>query len=137
LRLGDMLDLEIPWIWPGGYLSLVQNKTGRTHRVQFRQETMAMILELIGDRKTGKVWSLPVRREQFYWWFNRLRKKAGLPQGTSKWIRRSSASYIAARYGVDAASHHLGHRSRGLAEKHYLDHRICYQHHRLPPPLEH
>jgi len=98
LRLGDMLDVEIPWIWPGGFLSIVQHKTGKTHRVQFRQETLALIHELIGERKTGLVWSMPVCRDQFFWWFRRLRKKAGLSQGTSKWIRRSSASYVAASY---------------------------------------
>jgi integrase len=135
LRLGDMLDIEIPWIWPGGYLSIVQNKTGRTHRVQFRQETLAMIYELVGSRTTGKVWSLPVRREQFFWWFRKLRERAGLPQGTSKWIRRSSASYVAAHYGYDAASEHLGHRSRELAQEHYLDPRIAWQQRPMPPAL--
>jgi hypothetical protein len=136
LRLGDMLDIEIPWIWPGGYLSIVQNKTGKTHRVQFRQETLAMIYELVGERRAGKVWSLPVCREQFFWWFRRLRKKAGLTKGTSKWIRRSSASYIAATHGNDAASEHLGHRSRELAEMHYIDPRIVCRARPMPPPLE-
>jgi integrase len=135
LRMGDLLSLEIPWIWPGGYISIVQSKTGNTHRVQLRDETVALVRELCGKRKTGLIWPLWARREQFFWWFRQLRKKAGIEHGTSKWIRRSSASYLAAEHGPEAASQHLGHKSRGLAEKHYLDPRVCSPCRPLPPPL--
>lgn len=135
LRLGDLLSVEIPWLWPGGYFSLVQHKTGLSHRLQLHPQTVAMINELCGDRKTGLIWPLWARREQYFWWFRRIRQKAGLTQGTTKWIRRASASYVAAEHGIDAASAHLGHRSRGLAEKHYLDPRICAVARPMPPAL--
>ena len=134
LRLGDLLSVERDWIWPGGYLSIVQHKTGRTHRAQLRPETLALIEELCGDRKTGLVWPWGATRQTFYEFFRDLRKKAGLADGTSKWIRRASASYVEAA-NPGAGARHLGHRTPGLAEKAYFDPRIVVRERPLPPPL--
>lgn len=135
LRLSDLLSIERDWIWRGGRLSIVQAKTGRTHTVQFRAETMAAIEEsMAACPRRRLIWPLWCSRDCWHRHFRRLRRDAGLSRGSSKWIRRSSASYVeAAHPGTGSA--HLGHRSADLARKHYFDPRIVTHEATAPPSL--
>lgn len=137
LRLGDLLALERSNIWPGGYVSLVQRKTCHAHRAQLRQSTLMLIEECMAEMPGRKlIWPQFARRKRFYEYFRRLVRTAGIRHGTSKWLRRSSATYIAAAYGEIAAQDHLGHRTAGLARRSYIDQEIApLVQSRLPPSL--
>lgn len=136
LRLGDLLSLERAWIWPGGFLSVVQAKTRNTIRVQLRDTTLAKIDECMADWPgRALIWPQFAERKRLYEYVRRLVKVAGVRPGTLKWIRRSSASYVEAMHpGCGAA--HLGHRTSGIAEQFYFDPRIVRPFRPLPPPLD-
>lgn len=135
LRLADMLSIERDWIWPGGRISVVQDKTSRAHVVQLSRETMQAIDESMAACPARRlIWPMWCNRSCWFRHFNRLVARAGLSGGTSKWIRRSSASYVeAAQPGRGAA--HLGHRSSDLARKYYFDPRIVRREATIPPSL--
>lgn len=135
MRRDDCWSLEIPWITTGR-VTIVQHKTGHRHTAQLRTRTMELIAQLVGDRKTGLIW-LP-------WWseddsFNslltRMRKRAGLPYGNTKHLRRASASYVEAEHPGCGAKH-LGHRTAGMAEEFYLDPRIVKPQTFLPTDID-
>lgn len=134
LRLSDVLSIERDWIWPGGYVSIVQSKTGRAHRVQFRETTLAEIAEVTEALPNRRlIWPAFAQRRRFYVFFRQLVRDAGL-RGTSKWLRRSSASYFE-RENPGAAWRHLGHTGPGLDREHYLDPRVSYPAMPLPPAI--
>lgn len=135
LRLSDMLSLEREWIWPSGTLSLIQQKTGHSHRVKLRPKTLEAIDACMACNPNRRlIWPLWCQRNRWYGHFRRLRNAAGLSKGTSKWIRRSSASYVE-KLQPGMGSRHLGHRSPELFQKHYKDPRICGDDPTLPPEL--
>jgi integrase len=135
LRLGDLLSIERTWIWPGGYISIVQKKTGHSHRVMLRPSTICRIDECMSDWPgRAHVWPQVANRKHFYEYVRRLVRVAGIRKGTTKWIRRSSASYVE-REHPGCGARHLGHRTPGLAEKYYFDPSIVSREHTLPPPL--
>jgi integrase len=135
LRLGDLLSIERQDIWPDGSLSIVQRKTGRTHRVQLRPETMEAIESYLNGRKTGTIWPLLTQtRNGFYAVFRRLKRWAKMENGSMKWLRRASASYVEASH-PGMGWRHLGHAAPGLAEKCYLDPKIVRPKPTLPPRL--
>lgn len=124
LRLSDLLSIERGWIWPGGKISIVQQKTGRTHTVLLSPETLAVIDEsMAANPRRRLIWPLWCSRDCWHRHFRRLVKAAGLPAGSSKWIRRASASYVEQQH-PGRGSAHLGHRSADIARKHYFDPRI-------------
>ena len=135
LRLSDLLSIERDWIWRGGRLSIVQAKTGRSHVVQLAPLTLATIDEsMAACPKRRLIWPLWCGRACWFRHFARLVRQAGLPAGTSRWIRRSSASYVE-RDQPGRGAAHLGHRSHDLARRHYFDPRIVTREATLPPPL--
>jgi integrase len=134
LRLGDVLSVERSWVWPGGYISIVQSKTGQAIRKQLQPGTVAAIEENLRGSDRSLIWPLWGRREAFFAAFRSLVKRAELRGGTSKWIRRGSATAVEI-IKPGSASKHLGHKSPGLAEKHYLIKRLLPADGTLPPSL--
>ena len=133
LRLGDALSVERTDIWPGNYLVIVQQKTGHSHKCCLSERTMRS-LERTGFQKRSLLFPLWADRSHFYKLFRQLRALAGLGTGSSKWLRRSSATYVEKRQ-PGAAMRHLGHRTPGLAYKHYVDPGICQEEVPRPPEL--
>lgn len=135
LRLGDVLSIERKDIWPGGRVSIVQSKTGHSHSVRLRPRTIEEIDECMSYGRTRAIiWPIWCRYNTWFQHFNEVRLAAGLKAGTSKWIRRASASYVE-RDNPGCGSRHLGHRSPGLAVKHYFDPRIVGRDPVLPPEI--
>lgn len=66
--------------------------------------------------------------------FRRLLQAAGLP-GSFKWLRRSGASFLES-VNPGAAKGFLGHRTHGLAYRHYVDPTIAQQDKPIPPSIE-
>lgn len=133
LRLGDVLSMAPTDIWPGNFICLVQQKTNETHRCQLSDETMEG-LERIGYKSRYLLFPLWCNRAAFFKLFKQLRIAAGLSRGSSKWLRRSSATYVELR-SPGSAQRHLGHRTPGLAHRHYLDPAILQERIVMPPPL--
>lgn len=135
LRLGDTLDMEREWIWPDGSVVIVQHKTAEQHRVQLRPADIEAIDRCMACQPNRrKIWPLWSTREEFYKHFRRLAKAAGL-RGTSKWLRRSSATALEVS-NPGSAMAHLGHKTPGLAYKHYVDPRMLRFDRPLPPELD-
>lgn len=71
-------------------------------------------------------WSNAHKSGTFYYHYTKLLRRAGLPEG-SKWkpqrLRRTFASYLEAAGGD--ATEALGHSSRKVTKRSYLDPRIC------------
>lgn len=135
LRLGDLLSIEHAWIPASRQLCLVQRKTGQQHFVEFRPSTMSLIEESMAAWPgRALVWPLWCDQDRWYGHFKRLREAAGLKRGTSKWIRRSSASYVD-RDHPGRGSRHLGHRTPELFYRHYRVPEICGQETTLPPAI--
>lgn len=133
LRLGDTLAVDKSHLWPGNYLVIVQRKTGRQHRCQLSDRTMESLRRLDYQNR-DRLFPLWSDRWAFYKLFRALKALAGLPHGSSKWLRRSSATYVEKRQ-PGAAMRHLGHRTPGLAYKHYVDPGICQEEVPRPPEL--
>jgi len=136
LRLSDVLSLERSWIWPGGYLSIAQGKTGHTHRVQLRPSTLEAIDACMASQPDRRlIWPLWCNRNRWYPLFHAIRIAAGVEtKKATKGIRILSASAVE-RSQPGCGSAHLGHRSPQLFERHYKDSRICGQQTTMPPAL--
>ncbi len=132
LRISDLRSIERNWIWPNGYISLVQGKVQRSHRVLLRAETIAAIDELMAGQTTGPIWSA-LNEQNFYRAQRKLFTLAGV-RGSGKWMRRASASYVEKEH-PGTGWRHLGHAAPGLAERFYLDPHICQPQPSLPPEL--
>lgn len=115
LRLGDMMAIRHDSL-RGNRLGVVMGKTGRPHVCVLDKQAMDAIatLPVRGLRIFGDL----VGRCVFLRAFRRLVKRAGLT-GSGKYLRRSSATF-ALIAGIDPTGH-LGHRTAGLALKHYVD----------------
>lgn len=133
LRLGDVLSIERDWIWPGGFVSVVQSKTGKAIKKQLQPQTIAAIGELLAGDSRRLIFPLWGCRESFFAAFRVLVKRAGL-KGTSKYLRRGSATAVEILQ-PGSASKHLGHKSPQLAAKHYLIQRLLPDNSPVPPSL--
>jgi len=115
LRLGDMLAITYDQL-RGNRLALVMRKTRTPHVVLLDQPSLDAIQTL--PRCGPRIFGSLVGRSQIIISLRRLVKKAGLT-GSGKYLRRSSATY-AEMAGISATGH-LGHRTPGLAQRHYVD----------------
>jgi hypothetical protein len=71
-------------------------------------------------------------------WAMRLMKKLLADcnlEGSSKWLRRSSATHVEMKQR-GSAKLFLGHRTQGMADKHYIDWGQVGAAHPQPPELE-
>lgn len=136
LRLGDLLRIERDWIKVGddgsGRLSVVMNKTGNViHRVLPTIAVAAIDRLMATGDKRILCFPLSCDSRDYFREFKQLAKDAGL-SGTTKWIRRGSASEVE-RLCAGAARYHLGHRSPGMFDMAYRVDRIVGQNIPLPP----
>jgi integrase len=137
LRRCDMLSLSKRDIFRNpdgsGFLSFVQRKTGRTHHVGFRAETMRAIDECCGTDNRYLIWPQWAGRRQWFRAFKSLCEAAGV-SGSSKFVRRAAASY-AERDRPGSGRALLGHRTGLLFQQSYEDKRITTPVPVMPPPI--
>ncbi len=125
LRRGDLLALGTSQIDDEGFVDLTQNKTATGHIVKLSAVTLVAVLATLADRKRQLIFDQ--KPAWFNDWWGKLLVKAQLRKGPREMqqkMRRSAASH-AERERTGSGRHLLGHKSHGLAEKHYLDPRIC------------
>lgn len=115
LRLGDMLAITYDQL-RGDKLALVLRKTRTPHVVLLDQPALDAIARL--PRCGPRIFGSLVGRSRIIVALRRLVKESGLT-GSGKYLRRSSATY--AEISGISASGHLGHRTPGLAQRHYVD----------------
>ncbi len=137
LRRCDMLSLSVRDIFRRpdgvGFISLVQLKTKRRHAVCFTRVTMRAIDECMGDDDRYLIWPEWAGRRQWFRAFRHLCEVAGV-SGTSKFIRRSAASYAESqRHGAGPAL--LGHASPVMFARSYDDRSISQPEPVMPPPF--
>lgn len=121
LRISDLLALDVRRLAPDGRIALTQAKTGRVHLVQFQPLTMAAIARSVAESpQREKIWPTRLDRRSFFKAVKRIVAASGVRAGTSKMIRRSSASYVE-KQTPGTAWRHLGHSRPGCDVKHYLD----------------
>ena len=123
LRLGDLL--RLPTVDRNGRFSIVQSKTGDVITCQLSAEAVDAV------RLGGEVFSWPRRRIQER--FTALLVRCGL-SGSIKRLRATGATWCEVTEPGSAAAY-LGHKTPGLALKHYIDPRHLSRTKPLPPPL--
>lgn len=100
-------------------VTIVQHKTGIAITRPIDADALAAI-ELAGGDKRKLVFGHALTRRTVWKIFRRVRQEAGIARGCPKWLRRSSATAIMRAHGEEAGSRALGHRTPGLARKHYF-----------------
>lgn len=130
LRSGDYLALELDQIGSDGAVFMRQSKTGWPILVKLPPDCMAAI-EATFPPHRKKVF--PVSRKTWYTWCKMLVRGAGL-RGSPKWLRRTGATAVEG-IQAGAATAFLGHKTPGMAWKHYIDRRLIGHNRPMPPPL--
>jgi integrase len=127
LRLSDLLALRFADVGADGRVVLLQGKTGRLVRCKLSAETLQAI-DAIRDAWRETIFGGAISRRRFYERFKQIVRAAGLPRGTSRWLRRSSGTAVECK-SPGAGHRHLGN-SREVFEAHYCDPRLV----ELPVP---
>lgn len=133
LRLGDLLKLRFDQIERDGSLVVIQNKTGTPVRCVLEYEAMSAVEGILRPERArifGDLMSKKCIQENFA----AIVKKAGL-RGSTKWLRSTGASWCEA-VTPGSAMAFLGHRTHGLAYKHYVSPTIVQGSHPGPPRIE-
>lgn len=131
LRIGDIAGLTAD-NFSGSMLLVRQHKTGEPIVCWVRPETLADVRK-IESEKRSRIFGDVLGRRSFFERFAEIRKSAGL-KGSFRWLRRTGASLVEAKSpGMGAVF--LGHKSRGIAERHYFDPRLLRGRKLMPPKL--
>jgi hypothetical protein len=134
LRLADVLSIERGWIFPDGHVTIVMHKTKECIRRFLQPTTMAAIDATFTAKTRNRRLIFPGwGRRDFFEEFKNLVAAAGL-EGTTKFIRRSSATYAELQQ-PGGGSLQCGHKTPGLFEQHYRVDRIMGRTAPQPPAL--
>lgn len=130
LRLADLLALRIADVADDGRIIIAQAKTNKSIVTGVRPATAVMMRALANGRAT--VFGGAICRHGFFERFKAIAKVAGL-HGTSRWLRRSSGSYV--EMLAPGTGHlHLGN-TRDVFLKHYASPSIVTPRSILPPEV--
>lgn len=133
LRLRDLLRLRWSDFDRRGAGALVQAKTGSPVMFQLSAGSLTA-LEGIRRPKRDLVFGGVASRKAVYLAMRMAAEEAGLTGGTRK-IRKSGATAVECDLPGGAMGY-LGHRTHGLAERHYIDPRLVQKKRQSPPPIE-
>ena len=115
LRRGDMLTVRWDQL-RDDRICLTQSKTSTVHVCVLDSHAVQSLKEL--PRYDMRIFGGIIGRDQVKVVLRRLIQRAGLC-GSGKFLRRSSATY--AEMSGMSSTLHLGHRTPGLAYRHYVD----------------
>lgn len=133
LRRGDLLAITPDAIDSTGLLVVSQGKTGWPLVCRLRESTLAAIYATAPSTRS-RLFPWDYGDRYFSAVFSRIVAAAGVRPGTSKWLRRGSATAVEAM-SPGAATRHLGHQTHGLAMRHYVDPRLLPVDRPMPPEL--
>jgi integrase len=132
LRFGDLVSLRWDQVQEGRIV-LTMSKTGDQITCPLPPDASEAVKKLRGGGRElvfGQL--MNIKNTQLF--FRRVMKAQGLP-GSIKWLRRTSATLLE-RELPGTAKAHLGHRTHGLAYKHYVDPRLLQEKKPIPPTIE-
>ncbi len=132
LRMSDLLSLRCDQISDDGTVFVFQQKTGTAIQCRLPPVAMKAIRAISRPPRKRLIGDL-ICRQSLQKELRFLTREAGV-QGSMKWFRRSGATWCEAKAPGSAMSF-LGHRTPGLAYKHYVDPRYVQQEKPMPPPL--
>lgn len=132
LRFGDLATLRWDQV-RDGQIVLKMSKTGDVICCSLPLDA-AEVLDKLRSPKRTLVFGQLMNRKNSKELFRRVLRAHGLP-GSIKWLRRTSATLLE-RTNPGAARVHLGHRTHGLAYKHYVDPRLLQDNKPLPPSID-
>ena len=132
LRMTDLHDLRASAI-RGNRLWTAAHKTGAHVGKRLSADCVAAVQDLVarGDGQTIFKWLLCNDRVTIN--FRKLCNEAGV-KGTCKYLRRSGATHVEIVQPGSARAF-LGHKSIGLAEKHYIDPTLLPDRTPCPPSI--
>ena len=131
LRGCDLLGLPLRQALGGRPFVVRQSKTDYPVTVSLPPDAIdAVRATLPPDRERF----LPIHRSTLHWLVTELTKCAGL-EGSPKWIRKTGATAVEL-HTPGGAMAYLGHKTPGLAYRHYVDQRIVGVHRPTPGRLK-
>lgn len=98
------------------------------------QATRDLVDRMFQESKDGTVLGWVCCRRQSFKFMRLLIASCGLPAGSGRWLRRSAATHVEMTQ-PGRAQWFLGHRTPGLAARHYLDQTQLVGAASGPPPL--
>lgn len=131
LRFGDLLSLRWDQV-QNGLIVLQMSKTGDIIVCSLPLDALEQLERLRGGGRV-LVFGQLMNGKNSNGFFRRVLQANGLP-GSIKWLRRTSATLLE-RLHPGTAKAHLGHRTHGLAYKHYVDPRLLQHNKPLPPSI--
>lgn len=131
-RFGDLWSFRREHL-DGEVLRWVQSKTGDSIVKILPPDCLADVHAMLAKSRDGRILGWACRPRQAMRLMKEHLKSVGL-DGTSKWLRRSSATHVEMQQ-PGQGRHHLGHRSVGLFESNYGDWGQIRQRSPQPPSL--
>jgi len=130
LRPSDLRRLRAADISTTGRLVVRVQKTGQVFDCLLPADALAAIAATQPERRELL---FPISRKTLCAAWRSLIKAAGIA-GTPKWLRRTGATRCEQQQPGSAMAY-LGHRTPGLAHRHYVDSRQIASQRPVPPPL--
>ena len=132
IRWGDQVELPVSAVRPDGTVCWTQSKTGKVVTFRLSPSTMAALAASLASCPRALVMPWPSSRETFLDQVERIVKRAGIRDGTWKWIRRGSGTDVELQQPY-AGHRHLGN-TRSVFEQSYGDQSILGR--TVPAPRE-
>ena len=118
LRFGDVLSLQAS-NFRNGCVCVTASKTGKPLVRRLSDRTDEAVVELLAKSEDGSLFAWAITRRRACKMWRAFLNRHGFT-GSSKWLRRSCATYVE-RQQPGAATRYLQHSHPMLAPKHYLD----------------
>ena len=135
LRLEDMLALGWDDISPRGVVFVIQNKTGEPIGIQLPVDARLALRKLRrACPHSSLVFGEAMHKRRIQERLAEIRKAAGLRSGGAQQLRRSGATAVEIERPGSAMAF-LGHKTPGLAYRHYVDPRKIQQRRPVPPKI--
>lgn len=118
----------------GTAVGWVTSKTGVPCTRILSHQALALVSQMLDASPDGTVLGWVCCRRQSFKLMRALIESCGLPAGSGRWLRRSAATHVEMTQ-PGKAQWFLGHRTPGLAARHYLDQSQLLGTVTGPPPL--
>lgn len=132
IRWGDQVELPVSAVRPDGSVVWTQSKTGKVAAFRLSPSTMRALTASLQSCPRSLVMPWPSSRETFLDQVERIVKRAGIREGTWKWIRRGSGTDVELQQPF-TGHRHLGN-TRAVFEQSYGDQAILGR--SVPSPRE-
>jgi len=130
LRFGDLITVPLAPLAATGVLWVRQGKTGTPVSCELHDDLRQVLARIVARRPEATFVAL-YRKKGIQEEFKFILRRLGLP-GSTKWLRRTGATWTEVA-APGSAMAYLGHKTPGLAYRHYVDPRHVQAHKPRPP----